>query len=112
MPLDQGFSKMTLISIMRPKHCLIPLPYLLSSLLALCVVATLNAQAPPTATAPASTVDLIAIRALIDKGHAAEALQQLDSLALQKPEASGVERLRGVALYAQNNFAEADRAFA
>ena len=54
---------------------------------------------------------MTAIRALIDKGHVAEALQQLDVLAAQKPEAPGVERLRGVALYAQNNFAEADRAF-
>jgi len=105
---------MTRITITRLERSWHPLPYLFSALAAICFVAALNAQAqtPPPATAPASAADLTAIRSLIDKGHTAEALQQLASLAAQTPEPPGVERLRGIALYAQNNFAEADRAFA
>jgi tetratricopeptide (TPR) repeat protein len=69
-----------------------------------------QAQAPAAASGPAQ--DLAAIRLLIDKGHARDALTQLDQMAAQKPEPAGVERLRGVALYAQNDIAGADRAFA
>ena len=108
---------MTRISITLLERCLHPLTYFFSALAAICFLAALNAQAqtpptPPPATAPAIAADLTAIRSLIDKGHAAEALQQLDALAAQTPVPPGVERLRGIALYAQNNFAEADRAFA
>jgi predicted Zn-dependent protease len=39
-------------------------------------------------------------------------LKELDGLALQRPTPPGVDRLRGVALYSQNHFAEADAAFA
>jgi predicted Zn-dependent protease len=49
---------------------------------------------------------------MIDRGHAADALKLLDGLAAQQPVPAGVNTLRGVALYAQNRFAEADAAFA
>lgn len=55
--------------------------------------------------------ELSSVRVLIEKGHAAEALKQLDVLASQKPEPAGVERLRGIAFYAQNNLVAADQAF-
>jgi len=49
---------------------------------------------------------------MIDRGHTADALKQLDTLAAQQPVPAGINRLRGVALYSQNQFAEADAAFA
>ncbi len=84
-------------------------------LLLLCMLGGLTGlaqQAQAPAAALESAQDLAAIRVLIDKGHAADALKQLDQMAMQKPEPAGVERLRGVALYAQNDIAGADRAFA
>jgi predicted Zn-dependent protease len=55
---------------------------------------------------------LTAVQQLIDRGHPGDALKQLDILAAQRPEPAGVERLRGMALYLQNDFAAADQAFA
>jgi len=55
---------------------------------------------------------LTAVQQLIDRGHPGDALKQLDVLAAQRPEPEGVERLRGVALYLQDDFAAADQAFA
>jgi tetratricopeptide (TPR) repeat protein len=49
---------------------------------------------------------------MIDRGQTADALKQLDAMAVQQPEPVGVNRLRGLALYSQNQFAEADTAFA
>ena len=49
---------------------------------------------------------------MIDRGHTTDALKQLDTLAAQQPVPAGVNRLRGLALYSQNQFAEADAAFA
>jgi predicted Zn-dependent protease len=49
---------------------------------------------------------------MIDRGHSEEALKALDVLAALKPVPEGVERLRGVALYSQGHFNEADAAFA
>ena len=56
--------------------------------------------------------NLAQLRLMIDRGRAADALKQLDTLAAQQPVPSGVNRLRGLALYSQNQFAEADAAFA
>src|SRR6266702_5999467 len=61
---------------------------------------------------PAVLPQLAQLRQMIDRGHAAEALKELDSLAMQRPTPPGVDRLRGAALYSQNRFAEADIAFA
>jgi len=49
---------------------------------------------------------------MIDRGHTAEALSQLDALAAQQPVPAGVNRLRGLVLYSQGQFAKADAAFA
>lgn len=49
---------------------------------------------------------------MIDRGQTAEALKQLDALAAQQPVPAGVNRLRGLALYSQGQFADADAAFA
>jgi len=70
----------------------------------------LQGQAIPST--PAAQPSLVAIQQLIDRGHSADALKQLDVLAAQRPEAEGVERLRGMALYLQNDLAGADSAFA
>jgi predicted Zn-dependent protease len=59
-----------------------------------------------------SSPNLVKLRLLIDRGHTADALKQLDTLAAQQPVPPGVNRLRGVALYSQNQFAEADAALA
>jgi predicted Zn-dependent protease len=55
---------------------------------------------------------LDAIQRLIDRGHASEALQQLDTMAAANPIPPGVERLRGTALYSQGKLPEAEQAFA
>src|SRR5580704_1363387 len=60
----------------------------------------------------ASSPDLAQLRLMIDRGHTADALKQLDTLAAQQPVPAGVNRLRGLALYSQNQFTEADAALA
>jgi predicted Zn-dependent protease len=59
-----------------------------------------------------SPENLTGLRLMIDRGQAEDALKQLDALAVQQPAPAGVNRLRGLALYSQNQFAEADTAFA
>jgi len=76
------------------------------------------AQTPITSNAAAGTAsgdasqNLIQLRLMIDRGHPADALKQLDTLAAQQPVPAGVNRLRGLALYSQNRFTEADAALA
>ena len=55
---------------------------------------------------------LQAVREQINAGHTDAALRQLDVLAARRPPLSGVQRLRGVALYGQAKLQEADKAFA
>jgi predicted Zn-dependent protease len=77
--------------------------------------ATQAPDAPATATgaAPAgSSPSLVQLRQMIDRGHAADALKELDPLSARQPVPVGVNRLRGLALYSQNQFVEADAAFA
>ncbi len=59
-----------------------------------------------------SPENLTRLRLMIDHGQTADALKQLDALAVQQPAPMGVNRLRGLALYSQNEFADADTAFA
>jgi tetratricopeptide (TPR) repeat protein len=69
------------------------------------------AQAQPSGqNSQASAADLAAVRKLIDRGQPQEALRQLDTLAAQQPPPPGVERLRGMALYAEGDFQGADQA--
>ncbi len=63
-------------------------------------------------TTPAEAPELLALRHLIDTGHSADALGQIDGIAAQPGAPPGLDRLRGLALYAQNNVAPAEAAFA
>jgi predicted Zn-dependent protease len=56
--------------------------------------------------------NLTQLRAMIDRGRSEDALKQLDVLAAKQPVAAGVNRLRGLALYSENDFTDADVAFA
>jgi predicted Zn-dependent protease len=82
--------------------------------LAVLCLAVSHAQ---TATLPdnkssAVPPNLAQLRQMIDRGHPADALKQLDAFTAQQPVPPGVNRLRGLALYSQDQFAEADSAFA
>jgi tetratricopeptide (TPR) repeat protein len=73
-------------------------------------LAPIDAQTLDT-TPSASSPNLVQLRQMIDRGHAADVLKQLDELAAHPPVPAGVNRLRGQALYSQGHFAEADAAF-
>lgn len=76
-------------------------------------LAKIGAQQPPVAPSPeASATSLAHAQQLIDSGHSAEALQQLNVLAARTPEPPGVERMRGMAYYQQTNLVAAQPAFA
>jgi tetratricopeptide (TPR) repeat protein len=67
-----------------------------------------GAASTEDATSPA----LLEVRQMIDRGHTQEALKNLDTLRVQQPALAGVDRLRGLAFYAQSRFTDADTAFA
>jgi len=69
-------------------------------------------QAKPSEIPPsqASSIDQAAVRKLIDRGQAKEALRQLDIAQAQHPAMPELDRLRGMALYAEGDFTGADRA--
>src|SRR5260370_37046211 len=60
----------------------------------------------------AASPTMAQIRQMIDRGHPEEALKSLDTLRGQHPAPAGVDRLRGLAFYAQNRFTDANTAFA
>lgn len=66
----------------------------------------------PTPTPAEVTPTLANAQDLVTRGRLAEAQRELDSLALQKPEPVGAERLRGFVYYQQNRFSEAEASFA
>ena len=84
------------------------------AIFALSALVGLHAQSLDNSSAATMDVaqNLTQARKMIDRGHATEALKQLDTLAAQHPVPAGVDRVRGLALYSQNRFAEADAAFA
>jgi predicted Zn-dependent protease len=85
----------------------------LSALIAVASIARGQQSGSSIVNAPSSAIgNLTQLRQMIDRGHAAGALQQLDQLKSQSSNLPGVDRLRGVAFYTQNRFAEADTAFA
>ncbi len=55
---------------------------------------------------------LAAIETLIARAHYDEALERLDAMAGEVPEAAGVERLKGMVYYQTGKLVEADTAFA
>jgi tetratricopeptide (TPR) repeat protein len=66
-----------------------------------------------TGAAPASSsANLTQLRRMIDRGQSADALKELNALSARQPAPPGVNRLRGMALYSQNQFVEADAALA
>jgi tetratricopeptide (TPR) repeat protein len=67
---------------------------------------------PNSQSSPTSSIDLATVKKLIDRGQPKEALHQLDLAAAQQPSAPGIERLRGMALYAEGDFSAADQALA
>jgi tetratricopeptide (TPR) repeat protein len=74
---------------------------------------TTDASSLTTEAAPAgSSANLTQLRRMIDRGQSADALKELDPLSARQPAPAGVNRLRGLALYSQNQFAEADAALA
>ncbi len=70
-----------------------------------------TATAAERSTASSLSPSLAQLRQLIDRGHADEALKNIDALNAQGQVPAGVERLRGLALYAQGQYASADTAF-
>ena len=78
----------------------------------------LQAQTAPgqntTSQSPPSTAEgsLVQLQRMIDRGHADNALAQLDKMALMTPVPVGVQRLRGVAFYSQGKLQPAEQAFA
>ncbi len=93
---------------MRYLHKALPLSL---SLLMMASLASTDAQTMDTPSSVGSSPNLVQLRQMIDRGHAADALKQLDQLAAQHPAPAGVNRLRGLALYSQGHFVEADVAF-
>jgi tetratricopeptide (TPR) repeat protein len=73
---------------------------------------TPDARKATAATAPDGSPNLVQLRLMIDGGRSADALKELDRLSGRQPVPAGVNRLRGLALYSQNQFVEADAAFA
>jgi predicted Zn-dependent protease len=63
-------------------------------------------------TPPAQNAELADVARLIARGSNAEALAQLDRLRSLSPPPRGIDRLRGMALYAQGSLIAADQAFA
>lgn len=78
-----------------------------------CASAQAPASEPESGSDPVapSATSFEAARALAAKGQLDTALAQLDRLSAQKPEAAGVERLRGMILYQQSRLPEAVEAF-
>lgn len=63
-------------------------------------------------TSPVQNAELADVARLIARGWNAEALAQLDRLSTLSPPPRGIDRLQGMALYAQGKLVAADQAFA
>jgi predicted Zn-dependent protease len=71
--------------------------------------AQVTQPAAPSATRSQVLADA---QRLINRGHASDALQELDAVATTDPTLPGLDRTRGLALYTLNRLPEADQAFA
>jgi len=74
--------------------------------------APMDAQTVDGHSSAGSAPNLVQLQQMIDRGHATDVLKQLDDMAAQHPAPPGVNRLRGLALYSQGHYPEADAAFA
>ena len=72
----------------------------------------LQQASSPSSEPSAPAVSLAGAQELAGKGHLDAALLQLDQLAARTPEPPGVERLRGMIFYQQEQFPQAIDAFA
>jgi tetratricopeptide (TPR) repeat protein len=86
--------------------------FVILALSALAVISHAQSVDSPGASVKDTAQSLVELRKMIDRGHGADALKQLDALAAQHSVPAGVDRMRGLALYSQNRFIEADVAFA
>src|SRR5271156_5502980 len=82
------------------------------ALLGCCGAQTTQPQAPVAKPEPASPLPLSQLQQMIEKGDAAGALKQLDTLAAENPVPAGVKLAQGKALYALNRLVDAEAAFA
>jgi predicted Zn-dependent protease len=73
--------------------------------------AAMAAGVPAQVVSAPGTASLTSARDLVTQGKLDEAQRELDALAAQRPEAAGVERLRGIVDYQQNHMAEAEADF-
>ncbi len=106
-------SKLAVIPPMRVRL----FPVLLLATLTLFALPLPAQQNDPVPAEPKAAVETAAptlqqLRQMIDRGHGSEALEKLNQMAKEQPELAGVERLRGFALYSQNELPAADQAFA
>ena len=71
-----------------------------------------QAQPPGNPSPQVSAIDLDEVKKLIDRGQSKEALRELDIAEAHQPAIPGLERLRGMAFYAEGDFTDADQALA
>ncbi|CAN5504957.1 hypothetical protein BH10ACI4_BH10ACI4_10440 [soil metagenome] len=76
------------------------------------VMARAQSASPAAKSVATDSLPLNQIHRLIDTGHSADALKQLDVIGVQRPIPQGVDRLRGMALYTLDRIPEAQAAFA
>jgi tetratricopeptide (TPR) repeat protein len=76
------------------------------------LLGVLAASTLPACTQQTADPSLNSARQLFAQGKLEQSLQQLDVLSKQTPEPAGVERLRGLIFYQQNDFTQANTAFA
>ncbi len=89
--------------------------WLRPAVLAICCFSAFGVQGQVAADSPSAehrSDTQLAIRQMIEHGHADEALQQLDKMEAASPVPAGVDRLRGLALYSQGKLSDAEQAFA
>jgi tetratricopeptide (TPR) repeat protein len=71
-----------------------------------------QSPAPPAEPSPQPSPSLTQAEQLLAQGKLDQSLEELNAIGKQSPEPAGVERLRGFIFYQQNQFVEADAAFA
>ncbi len=99
-------------SMPKSRHVARQLRFCLFTLLLLLTLLTSSCLVWARAQTPLASSDLHALRALIETGHAAQALDQISALRAQHAAPPGLDRVEGLALYAKGDLRQADTAFA